>query len=52
MGTVIEMKNGIQKAWHGVAGFEIDLTKRLKVNLEGYYKVLQPDDQRESEQDF
>ena len=28
----------LQKAVHGVAGVEIDLTKKLEMNLEGYYK--------------
>ena len=39
-GEVIEMRNGLQKAWHAVAGFEVDITKRLKLNLEGYYKYF------------
>jgi len=30
--------NGLQKAWHGVGGFEVDLSKKLKLNIEGYYK--------------
>jgi len=28
----------IQSATHGVAGFEIDLPKRITLNIEGYYK--------------
>ena len=28
----------LQKAEHGVAGFEIDLPKNISLNLEGYYK--------------
>src|SRR5690606_28820163 len=39
-GDVIEMKNGLQKAWHAVGGIEIDLAKSLKLNLEGYYKFF------------
>ncbi|UKN01299.1 TonB-dependent receptor [Paracrocinitomix mangrovi] len=36
----IQIKNGLQKAWHGVGGIEIDLSKTLKLNLEGYYKFF------------
>ncbi|MFT4602143.1 MAG: hypothetical protein ACI857_002329 [Arenicella sp.] len=32
--------NGLQKAWHGVGGFEVDLSKTLKLNIEGYYKFF------------
>lgn len=28
----------LQTAWHGVAGFEIDLSKKFEVNVEGFYK--------------
>jgi hypothetical protein len=35
-----EIKNGIQKAWHAVGGFEVDLSKKLKMNVEGYYKYF------------
>ncbi len=28
----------LQKAWHGVAGFEVDLSKNFEVNIEAYYK--------------
>jgi CarboxypepD_reg-like domain/TonB-dependent Receptor Plug Domain len=28
----------LQKAWHAVGGFEIDLLSNLDVNIEGYYK--------------
>lgn len=33
-------KNGLQKAWHAIGGFEVDITKRLSVNVEGYYKYF------------
>jgi len=33
-------KNGLQYAWHAIGGFEYDLTKRISVNLEGYYKYF------------
>lgn len=32
--------NGLQIAWHGIVGFEYDLTKRLSMNVEGYYKYF------------
>lgn len=37
-GEVIDPRNGIQLAWHGVTGFEYDFTKNLTLNVEGYYK--------------
>lgn len=33
-------KNGLQKAWHAIAGFELDLLKNLTLNVEGYYKYF------------
>ncbi|MBD3638984.1 MAG: TonB-dependent receptor [Crocinitomicaceae bacterium] len=39
-GEEMNIKNGLQKAWHGVAGFEVDISKRLKMNVEGYYKFF------------
>ncbi len=39
-GTEIDIVNGLQKAWHGVGGFEVDLSKTLKLNIEGYYKYF------------
>lgn len=39
-GDEIDIVNGLQKAWHAVGGFEVDLSKRLKLNLEGYYKFF------------
>ncbi|MFN5910716.1 MAG: TonB-dependent receptor plug domain-containing protein [Bacteroidota bacterium] len=35
-----EVRNGIQYAWHGIGGFELDVTKNISVNLEGYYKYF------------
>ncbi|NRA13592.1 MAG: TonB-dependent receptor [Crocinitomicaceae bacterium] len=32
--------NGIQYAWHAVGGIEVDLTKKLGLNVEGYYKYF------------
>jgi len=32
--------NGLQYAWHAIAGFEYDLTKKLSVNVEAYYKYF------------
>ncbi|MEX1001270.1 MAG: TonB-dependent receptor [Crocinitomicaceae bacterium] len=39
-GSEKPIKNGLQKAWHAVTGFEVDLTKKLKMNIEGYYKLF------------
>lgn len=33
-------KNGIQYAWHAIAGIEYDLGKNITINLEGYYKYF------------
>jgi len=33
-------KNGLQYAWHAIAGFEYDLTRKVSVNIEGYYKYF------------
>jgi hypothetical protein len=33
-----EISNGLQKAWHLVGGFEIDVIKGLSLNIEAYYK--------------
>lgn len=32
--------NGIQYAWHAIAGFEYDLSRHLTLNVEGYYKYF------------
>lgn len=34
------IKNGIQYAWHAIAGFEYDLGKHTTINVEGYYKYF------------
>lgn len=39
-GEEINIVNGLQKAWHAVGGFEVDLSKKLKMNVEGYYKFF------------
>jgi hypothetical protein len=36
--TVRNVNNRIQKAIHYVAGFEFDLTERININFEGYYR--------------
>lgn len=33
-----EVNNPLQRAMHNIAGFEVDLGKRVSVNVEGYYK--------------
>lgn len=33
-------KNGLQYAWHAIAGLEYDITKKISLNLEGYYKYF------------
>jgi len=35
-----EPKNGLQYAWHAIGGLEYDLTNKLSVNIEGYYKYF------------
>ncbi len=37
-GTEKDIKNGLQKAWHAIGGLEVDLTQKLSLNIEGYYK--------------
>lgn len=37
-GDVVNIENGLQKAYHTIAGVEVDLTKRISLNVEGYYK--------------
>lgn len=39
-GTEREVTNGLQKAWHGIFGIEIDISKKLTMNIEGYYKYF------------
>jgi len=35
-----ETKNGLQYAWHSILGFELDIGKRISLNIEGYYKYF------------
>ncbi|WP_158276122.1 TonB-dependent receptor [Brumimicrobium oceani] len=37
-GEEIEPENGLQTSWHGIFGAEYDLTRKLSLNVEGYYK--------------
>lgn len=37
-GDVREIKDPLQRANHYVAGFEVDVTRNLTANIEGYYK--------------
>lgn len=37
-GEEIEPENGLQTSWHGILGAEYDLTRKLSLNVEGYYK--------------
>ena len=37
-GTVREIKDPLQRANHYIAGFEVDITKNLTANIEGYLK--------------
>jgi len=37
-GSVTDINKSIQKAGHLIAGFEYDITERLNVNVEGYFK--------------
>jgi hypothetical protein len=39
-GEIINPENGLQLSWHGITGFEYDLTKHLSLNIEGYYKYF------------
>lgn len=33
-------KNGLQYAWHAIGGAEYDVSKKLSLNIEGYYKYF------------
>ena len=37
-GTRTPTDNRLQTATHGIAGFEVDLSRNLELNIEGYYK--------------
>lgn len=37
-GSTVDVESGLQKAIHYILGFEVDVTKRISLNVEGYYK--------------
>lgn len=37
-GSTRQVSNPLQRATHGIFGFEVDITNNLNVNVEGYYK--------------
>ena len=37
---VKKVLNGLQYAWHAILGSEIDLSRNLSMNIEGYYKYF------------
>ncbi|MFK8045989.1 MAG: carboxypeptidase-like regulatory domain-containing protein [Crocinitomicaceae bacterium] len=37
-GDITEIRNGLQKAYHAIIGTEYDLSKKISLNIEGYYK--------------
>ena len=39
-GNTRQVNNGLQYAWHAIAGLEVDLGENITVNLEGYYKYF------------
>ena len=39
-GEIIQPEHGLQMAWHGIAGFEYDFSKKFSMNIEGYYKYF------------
>ncbi len=39
-GNVTDVRNGLQKAWHGVFGSEFDLTDKLTLQFEAFYKLF------------
>ena len=39
-GNEKEVTHSLQKANHAIAGMEVDVTKKISINLEGYYKVF------------
>lgn len=39
-GDIVRPDNGLQLSWHGVTGFEYDISKYLSLNVEGYYKYF------------
>lgn len=39
-GTTAEVESRLQKAWHAILGFELDITNQISWNVEGYYKYF------------
>lgn len=39
-GTTTEVESRLQKAWHAILGFELDITNQISWNVEGYYKYF------------
>lgn len=39
-GEIVQPEHGLQMAWHGISGFEYDFSKKLSLNIEGYYKYF------------
>ena len=37
-GSEREIRNGLQKAWHAIAGTEVDLADNVSLQIEAYYK--------------
>ncbi len=37
-GEEVSINNGLQKAWHAIAGTEVDLSDKLSLQIEAYYK--------------
>ena len=37
-GDVINVRNGLQKAYHVIGGSEVDVSDKISLNIEGYYK--------------
>ncbi|WP_027419999.1 TonB-dependent receptor [Crocinitomix catalasitica] len=37
-GTEVDIENGLQKAWHAIVGTEYDISKKVTLQIEGYYK--------------
>jgi len=39
-GNVKSISNGLQYSWHAILGTEIDLSKKLSLSIEGYFKYF------------
>ena len=39
-GKTKDVRNGLQYSWHAILGSEVDLTKKINLNVEGYYKYF------------